>query len=92
MPGELLDGKSLLSTISDKTSLALVPYSWTVAISLSTLGTTESPADPGDCSRQAGGGQRVGGGGDCQGRSRGGSWSGQVFLGLKFSSPGETCC
>ena len=40
-----------------KQKSALIPFSWAVSVLLGTLRTTESPADPGDCPREAGGGR-----------------------------------
>ena len=40
-----------------KQKSALIPYSWAVSVLLGTLRTTESPADPEDCPREAGGGR-----------------------------------
>ena len=69
-----------------KQKSALIPYSWAVSVLLGTLRTTESPADPGECPREAGGGFGGGRGGGQVGRGG----RGQLFR-LQIPSSAESC-
>ena len=69
-----------------KQKSALIPYSWAVSVLLGTLRTTESPADTGECPREAGGGFGGGRGGGQVGRGG----RGQLFR-LQIPSSAESC-